>query len=93
MLSDAACRVRASPQWLMAAGQLFCAAGLIAGVAVATIALIRPGDWAPKYSSLVDDLAGAGGQLATPPVTLALGIAALSLWFAFRDRLRLFTRL
>jgi hypothetical protein len=73
--------------------QLFCAAGLIAGIVVATSTLIPSDDSSPQISSLIDALAGAGMQLFAPPVALALGAAALSLWFAFRGRLSLLPRL
>jgi hypothetical protein len=72
--------------------RLFCAAGLVAGVAVATTGAIGTGDLSTHLPSFGNALATAGTELLTAPVGLAFSLALFSLWFAFRDRMRLLPR-
>ena len=68
--------------------RLFCGAGLVAGVAVATSGAIRTGD----FSRNLPAVASAMTELFAAPVVLAFSLALFSLWFAHRDRLRLLPR-
>ena len=72
--------------------RLFCAAGLVAGLAVATTGAISTGDFSANIPSLGHALASAGIELLTAPVVLAFSLALFSLWYAFRDRMRLLPR-
>lgn len=66
-----------------------CLAALAAGVGVAVIGTLRAGN-ADGWDR---SLQGALEQAGNLPVSVALGVTLLSLWFAFRDRLRLLPRL
>jgi hypothetical protein len=65
-----------------------CLAATAAGLAVAVIGGLRAGNAAGWDRSLHAALQ----QVGTWPVSVALGVTLLSLWFAFRDRLRLLPR-
>ena len=73
--------------------RLVCAVGSAAGVAAAAIGFIKSEDFEPALTALDHTLTLAFGQLVTGPVVLALGLAILSLAFAFRDQRRLLPRL
>jgi len=71
----------------------FCAIGLIAGIAVTAIRLTVSNNSSPLLPQLANGMSAAATQFFSGPVILALGLTAFSLWFAFRDRLRLLPRL
>lgn len=73
--------------------RLFCVAGALLGVGVALVGGLSSRNLQANLPALDAALTEALAQLATPAVGCALGITAISLWFAFRDRLRLLPRL
>jgi hypothetical protein len=72
--------------------RLFCLGGALSGTLVAwfgqTTATTLPSGFPARESELISALP----QLANPTLGLALGVAALSLWFVFRPKLRLLPR-
>jgi hypothetical protein len=71
----------------------FCLGGALAGIVVAAVGAFYPGNRPVDLPAIEDTLMAALTQLSGPGFGLALGITILSLWFAFRDRLRLLPRL
>lgn len=66
----------------------FCLGGALLGVIVTLVGLQRPGSLAVDLPALGPVFTQAVSQLATPAVGGALGLAVLSLGFAFRRELR-----
>lgn len=71
----------------------FCAGGALVGIIVAALGALRSDRLSDSLPALEDTIMAALAQLSVPACGLALGITLLSLWFAFRDRLRLLPRL
>jgi len=70
-----------------------CVGGALVGIAVATFGALSSGSLPASLPVFEDTILTALSQLSVPAFGLALGITILSLWFAFRDRLRLLPRL
>lgn len=68
--------------------RLVCAVGLAAGIVAALIGLIRAENLETALASLDSTLRLASEQLLTAPVGLAVGLAVLSMAFAFREQWR-----
>ena len=71
----------------------FCAGGAVIGVIVAALGALNSGSRTASLMALQDSILATLAQLSVPAFGLALGITAVSLWFAFHDRLRLLPRL
>lgn len=69
--------------------QFFSIAGLVAGMLCASIGLIGSETLESSLKTLDAAVTMTFGQLVTGPVVLALGLALISLAFAFRDQRRL----
>jgi len=70
----------------------FCVVGALVGIVVAALGAFSSGSLPAILPALDDTLIAALTQLSVPAFGLALGITLGSLWFAFRDRLRLLPR-
>lgn len=70
----------------------FCLGGALVGIIVAAFGAMSSGSQPAKLPALEENILAAFAQLNVPAFGLALGITAVSLWFAFRDRLRLLPR-
>lgn len=70
----------------------FCLGGALVGIAIAAFGAMSPGNQPANLPALEENIQVAFAQLSVPAFGLALGITAVSLWFAFRDRLRLLPR-
>lgn len=66
--------------------QFFCSAGLVAGMLCASIGLIGSETLGSALKILDASVTMTLGQVVTEPVALALGLAILSLAFAFREQ-------
>ena len=70
----------------------FVLGGMASGIAVAVIGTLTSG-LLGELPSIDTALTQMVNQMFTLPALTALGLAVLSLWYAFRDRLRLLPRL
>jgi len=71
----------------------FCLGGALVGIVVAILGAFQSRGLPARFPAVKEEVLVAVAQLSVPAVGLALGIAAVSLWFAFRDRVRLLPRL
>lgn len=71
----------------------FCIGGALVGIVVALLGAFQSRSLPARFPVVEEEVLAAVARLSVPAFGLALGIAAVSLWFAFRDRLRLLPRL
>ena len=71
----------------------FCLGGALVGIAVAGLGAGHSGSLTASLPVLEESILSVLAKLSVPAFGLALGITAVSLWFAFRDRPRLLPRL
>ena len=71
----------------------FCVAGALTGGGVAAFGVFGSGSQTADLTDLQAAILATLAQLTVPAFGLAVGITTVSLWFAFRDRLRLLPRL
>ncbi len=69
-----------------------CVGGALVGITVAARGALASGSPPANLPAFEETILAMLTQLSVPAFGLALGITLLSLWFAFRDRLRLLPR-